>query len=68
MILVLYCMVICFCAYVAMIGYDMETVRVIVLLVGIVFFWIADYCYDKTIKSLKKEIKDLKEEINHIKE
>lgn len=68
MILALYCMVICFGAYVAMMGYDMETARVIVLLVGIAFFWIADYCYDKTIKSLKKEIKDLKEEINHIKE
>lgn len=68
MVLSLYIMTISFCAYFAMQGYDMEKARAIVLVVGIVFFWIADYCYDKAIKSLKKEIKNLKEEIDHIKE
>jgi len=67
MIISLYIMILCFCAFFAMIGYDMENIRAIVLLIGITFFWIADYCYDKTIKSLKKEIRDLKEEVDNIK-
>lgn len=65
MILSLYIMVICFCAWTAMQGYDMEKVRMVVLLVGIAFFWIANICYDNTIRNLKDEIKELK---SHIKE
>ena len=67
MIIALYCMVICFCAYVAMQGCDIEVARAIVLLVGIIFFWIANCCYDKTIDNLKKEIKELKKEIDNLK-
>ena len=68
MILSLYIMTICGCAYVAMQGHDMDKARVIVLWVGIAFFWIANACYDKTISSLKKEIRELREEIKRMKE
>lgn len=68
MILALYCMVVCFCAYVAMQGYDIEVARAIVLFIGIAFFWIASGIYDKTINKLKNEIKELKKEIDNLKE
>ena len=68
MILALYCMVVCFCAYVLMQGYDIEVVRAIMLFAGIVFFWIADGIYAKTINKLKSEIEELKKEIDSLKE
>ena len=68
MVLSLYIMTISLCAWVAMQGYDMEKARAIVLWVGIAFFWIANFCYDKTISDLKEEIKELKKKIDHIKE
>lgn len=60
--------VVCFCAYVAMQRYDIEVVRIILLCVGILFFWIADGIYAKTINNLKNEIKELKKEIDSLKE
>lgn len=64
MILSLYIMTICLCAYVGMMGYDMEKARLIVLFVGIAFFWIANCCYNNTISTLKAEIKELRKQIN----
>ena len=68
MILSLYIMVISFIAYVKLSEYGFENASVVALWIGIVFFWIANFCYDHTISNLKSEIKDLKKEINHIKE
>lgn len=67
MILSLYIMTICFCAWVAMQGYGIEKIRLIVMLVGIAFFWVADICYKNTIDGLKDEIKELKKKIDGIK-
>lgn len=38
----------------------MEKARMVVLLVGIAFFWIANICHDNTVRNLKDEIKELK--------
>ena len=68
MLLSLYIMVISFIAYVKLPEYGFENVSVVALWIGIVFFWIANFCYDKTISDLKKEIRELKKKIEHIKE
>ena len=68
MILCLYMMTICFCAYSVMPQEWLGNYAIIVLLIGIAFFWIANCIYDKTISKLNDEIRDLKKEIKHIKQ
>lgn len=68
MMLCLYMMSVCFCAYSVMPQEELGKYSLIALFLGMVFFWIANCCYDNTISKLKNEIKDLKKEIERIKE
>lgn len=68
MVMCLYLMAICFCAYSVMPQEGLGDYSLIALFLGVIFFWIANCCYDNTISKLKNEIKDLKKEIDHIKE
>lgn len=68
MIVSLYIMTICFCVCVSMQSYNLEKESLIVLSVGIAFFWIANICYERTITKFKNEIRDLNKKINNLKE
>lgn len=62
MVLCLYIMTIC------LLGYHIfadDIVKMISLLLGIAFFWIADIIYVKTINNLKSEIRELRKEIEN---
>lgn len=63
MILSLYMMVICFCVY----DFLPEDVKIFAILFAVLFFWIANACYDRTITKLKDEIRELRKEIERIK-
>lgn len=64
----LYLMSVCLCAYSVLPQEGLGNYSLIALFLGMVFFWIANCCYDNTISKLKNEIKDLKKEIDHMKE
>ena len=68
MVLSLYVMVICLCAYVPLTDNGFTDAGVIAVLLGVTFFWIANVCYDRTITKLKNEIRELRKEIELIKE
>ena len=67
MIVSLYVMVICLCAYVPLIDHGFTKAGFIAVFLGGVFFWIANVCYDRTITKLKDEIGELQKEIDRIK-
>lgn len=67
MVVCLYLMSICLYVYSVLPQEGLGNYSNIALFLGIIFFWIANYCYDNTISKLKNEIKDLKKEIYNIK-
>lgn len=38
------------------------------MFIGIIFFWVAEHCYNKTITKLKDEIIELHKKIDNLKE
>ena len=68
MMMFLYLTIICFCAYSILPQEGLGDYCWIALFLGMIFFCIANCCYDNTITKLKNEIKDLNNEIKRIKE